>query len=216
MRLPSRLRVLGRAARQGGEIYSGNGCAASAWPTNDGLTMTYVAGRIADFEAVRRDPTAHLDRHSPQGRQPGRSGARGCTQVGPRRGTSDLPNSLVELGDQDGRLLPGTRASSWIRSPVSALAMRLRDDRVAIQAIVSGSGAPVTQQGALARYEKQRNRETSPTSRLTLGLARLRGVNEIEERLFAAIGADERRSVQLLRRAHRVLFPCGRSSARST
>ena len=34
---------------KGGEIYSGPGFAASAWPTNDGLTMTYVAGRIADF-----------------------------------------------------------------------------------------------------------------------------------------------------------------------
>ena len=56
---------------KGGEIYSGTGFAASAWPTNDGLTMTYVAGPIANFEAIRRDPTAHLIARSRQGRQPG-------------------------------------------------------------------------------------------------------------------------------------------------
>ena len=33
---------------KGGEIYSGTTSAASAWPTNDGLTMTYVAGPIAN------------------------------------------------------------------------------------------------------------------------------------------------------------------------
>ncbi len=43
----------------------------------------------------------------------------------------------------------------------------------------------------LDRYEKQRNRETKPAFDWTLDLARLRGVNEIEEQLFTAIGADE-------------------------
>ena len=45
---------------------------------------------------------------------------------------------------------------------------------------------------ALIKYEKQRNRETYPALDWTLGLTCLRGVNEMEERLFAAIGGDKR------------------------
>jgi hypothetical protein len=39
--------------------------------------------------------------------------------------------------------------------------------------------------------EKQRNRETNPAFDWTLNLAHLRGVSDVEERLFAAIGADQ-------------------------
>jgi hypothetical protein len=46
-----------------------------------------------------------------------------------------------------------------------------------------------------------------------LGLARLRGVNEIEERLFAAIGADEGEAPNFLGVLTGVV-PSGGSSAR--
>jgi hypothetical protein len=45
---------------------------------------------------------------------------------------------------------------------------------------------------ALSRYEKHRNRETYPALDWTLGLTCLRGINEMEERLFTAIGTDQR------------------------
>jgi hypothetical protein len=56
---------------------------------------------------------------------------------------------------------------------------------------VQGLGGRNDLGATLARYEEQRNRETNPAFDWTLDLALLRGVNEIEERLFAAIGADE-------------------------
>jgi hypothetical protein len=56
---------------------------------------------------------------------------------------------------------------------------------------VHGLGGRNDLGAALGRYEKQRNRETKPAFDWTLSLARLRGVNEIEERMFATIGADE-------------------------
>jgi hypothetical protein len=45
---------------KGGEIYSAKGYAVGTWPTNDGLTLTYVAGQISNLDKVRRDPTGHV------------------------------------------------------------------------------------------------------------------------------------------------------------
>jgi 2-polyprenyl-6-methoxyphenol hydroxylase-like FAD-dependent oxidoreductase len=174
---------------KGGEIYSGNGYAASAWPTNDGLTMTYVAGRISEFDAVRRDPGAHLvaalDKAGSLGDR-----ARAAVQVGPTRGTGDLPN-VVRAAYGSGWALAGD--AGLVMDPITGLGIghALRDAELLSTAIVSGLGGRSDQSRALARYEKQRNRETKPAFDWTLGLARLRGVDEIEERLFSAIGVDD-------------------------
>jgi 2-polyprenyl-6-methoxyphenol hydroxylase-like FAD-dependent oxidoreductase len=151
--------------------------------------MTYVAGRIADFEAVRRDPTAHLIATLHKAGNLG-DRARAAVQVGPTRGTSDLPN-LVRGAQGPGWALAGD--AGLVMDPITGLGIghALRDAELLSKAIVSGLGGTSDLSRALTRYEKQRNRETSPTFDWTLGLARLRGVNEIEERLFAAIGADE-------------------------
>jgi 2-polyprenyl-6-methoxyphenol hydroxylase-like FAD-dependent oxidoreductase len=54
---------------KGGEIYSGKGFAVGAWPTNEGLTLTYVAGPISEFDhSAESDGSCH--RHSRQGWQP--------------------------------------------------------------------------------------------------------------------------------------------------
>ena len=39
----------------GGELYGRPGCALGAWPTNDGLVMTYLAWPAARFDEFRRD-----------------------------------------------------------------------------------------------------------------------------------------------------------------
>jgi hypothetical protein len=65
-------------------------------------------------------------------------------------------------------------------------------------AIASGLGGTSDLNQALIRYEKQRNRETSPDFDWTLNLARLQGVSEVEERLFAAIGADQAEATNFL------------------
>jgi 2-polyprenyl-6-methoxyphenol hydroxylase-like FAD-dependent oxidoreductase len=174
---------------KGGEIYSGTGFAASAWPTNDGLTMTYVAGPIANFEAIRRDPTAHLiaalDKAGSLGER-----ARGAVQVGRTRGTSDLPN-LVRAGHGPGWALAGD--AGLVMDPITGLGIGhgLRDAELLSRAVLNGLGGAGDLPGALARYEKQRNRETKPAFNWTLDVATLRGVNEIEEQLFRTIGADD-------------------------
>ncbi len=174
---------------KGGEIYSGPGFAASAWPTNDGLTMTYVAGRIADFEAIRRDPTAHLvstlDKAGTLGER-----ARGAVQVGRTRGTSDLPN-LVRAAYGPGWALAGD--AGLVMDPITGLGIghALRDAELLSDAIVRGLGGRQGLRRVMKGYEKQRNVQTKPAFDWTLDVAQLRGVSPIEERLFRAIGADQ-------------------------
>ena len=174
---------------KGGEIYSGTRFAVSAWPTNDGLTMTYVAGPISDFDAVRRDPTAHLlstlDKVGSLGER-----ARSAVQVGTTRGTSDLPN-VVRAAHGLGWALAGD--AGLVMDPITGLGIghALRDAELLSTAIVSGLDGTSDLNGALTSYEKRRNRETSPAYNWTVDLARLRGVNDIEQRLFTAIGANE-------------------------
>jgi 2-polyprenyl-6-methoxyphenol hydroxylase-like FAD-dependent oxidoreductase len=179
---------------KGGEIYSSSGSAASAWPTNDGLTMTYVAGPIADFEAIRRDPTAHLiaalDKAGSLGER-----ARAAVQVGRTRGTSDLPN-LVRAAYGPGWALAGD--AGLVMDPITGLGIghALRDAELLSSAIVSGLAGSRHLNGSMKGYEKQRNHQTKAAFNWTLDVAGLRGVNEIEEGLFRTIGADEEEASQ--------------------
>jgi hypothetical protein len=42
------------------ELYSSDRCLAGAFPTNDGLTVTYVGWPLAEFDMFRRDPLANV------------------------------------------------------------------------------------------------------------------------------------------------------------
>jgi 2-polyprenyl-6-methoxyphenol hydroxylase-like FAD-dependent oxidoreductase len=173
---------------KGGEIYSGKGFAVGAWPTNEGLTLTYVAGPISEFDHVRRNPTAHviatLDKVGSLGER-----ARAAVQVGPTRGTSDLPN-VVRAAHGPGWALAGD--AGLVMDPITGYGIghALRDAELLSGAIIAGLGTKLSR--ALSRYEKHRNRETYPALDWTLGLTRLRGINDMEERLFTAIGTDKR------------------------
>jgi 2-polyprenyl-6-methoxyphenol hydroxylase-like FAD-dependent oxidoreductase len=173
---------------KGGEIYSATGYAVGIWPTNDGLTLTYVAGRISDFDKARRDPTAHvmatLDKTGSLGER-----ARAAVQVGPTRGTSDLPN-VIRAAHGLGWALAGD--AGLVMDPITGFGIghALRDAELLSAAIVSGLAGTSDLNRALTGYEKLRNRETNPALDWTLNLAHLRGVSEVEERLFTAIGAD--------------------------
>ena len=74
--------------------------------------------------------------------------------------------------------------------------------RMAFGSHCAGSTSTRDLDGALTRYEKQRNRDTKPAFEWTVDLARLRGASEIEERLFTTIGKDETEAAELLRHAH--------------
>ena len=162
--------------------------------------MTYVAGPIANFEAIRRDPTAHLigalDKAGSLGER-----ARGAVQVGRTRGTSDLPN-LVRAGHGPGWALAGD--AGLVMDPITGLGIGhgLRDAELLSHAVLKGLGGASDLPGALTRYEKQRNRETKPAFNWTLDVATLRGVNEIEEQLVQDHRRRRSGGLTVLRHAH--------------
>jgi 2-polyprenyl-6-methoxyphenol hydroxylase-like FAD-dependent oxidoreductase len=116
--------------------------------------------------------------------------ARTAVQVGPTRGTDDLPN-VVRAAYGLGWALAGD--AGLVMDPITGLGIghALRDAELLSTAIVSGLGGTSDLGRALVGYEKQRNGETKPAFDWTVNLAHLRGVSEVEERLFAAIGADQ-------------------------
>jgi 2-polyprenyl-6-methoxyphenol hydroxylase-like FAD-dependent oxidoreductase len=155
---------------KGGEIYSGKGYGVGAWPTNDGLTLTYVAGPISDFDELRRDPRAHviatLDKAGHLGER-----VRAAVQAGPTRGTNDLPN-VVRAAYGSGWALAGD--AGLVMDPITGFGIghALRDAELLSTAIVNGLGGTSGLARALHGYEKQRNRETKPAFDWTANLAR--------------------------------------------
>jgi 2-polyprenyl-6-methoxyphenol hydroxylase-like FAD-dependent oxidoreductase len=78
----------------GGQIHALDRRVAGAWPTNDGLVVTFVAWPAEDWQQFRQDPDRSiLDTLD----QTGELGARirGAQRVGPVRATNDLPNRFV-------------------------------------------------------------------------------------------------------------------------
>jgi 2-polyprenyl-6-methoxyphenol hydroxylase-like FAD-dependent oxidoreductase len=119
---------------KGGEIYSGKGSAIGAWPTNDGLTLTYVAGPISDFDHVRRNPT-ELAALVSEPEPPFRS-------VPPELRVT-YPTSSARHTDRDGHSL-ATRAWSWIPLPAMASAMLFAMPNCCQQQLLAASVAQPT------------------------------------------------------------------------
>jgi flavin-dependent dehydrogenase len=117
--------------------------------------------------------------------------------VGPTRGTNDLPN-VVRAAHGPGWALAGD--AGLVMDPITGYGIghALRDAELLSGAIIGGIGGATKLSRALSRYEKHRNRETYPALDWTLGLTRLGGVNEMEERLFTAIGTDKREASAFL------------------
>ena len=86
-----------------GEIYGRPGCAVGAWPTNEGLLMTYLAWPAARFEEFRRDVEGNFLR-TPRRGGPGRADpGRAPGGAFPRHpGSAQLPASALRS-----RLGPG-------------------------------------------------------------------------------------------------------------
>src|SRR5262249_5696904 len=76
---------------QGGEIYGRDRRAIGAWPTNDGLVMTYVAWPAAEFDEFRADGEGNFLRTLDLAGDLGQR-ARNARRAAPIRGTTDLPN----------------------------------------------------------------------------------------------------------------------------
>jgi flavin-dependent dehydrogenase len=154
-----------------GELYQRPGRAVAAFPTNDELTMVYVAAPIGEFSSFRVDIEGHLlrtlDRCGDLGERV-RSGRR----VERIRTTPDLPNQMrVPCGP--GWALVGD--AGLVMDPVTAqgIGNAFADaDRLAAAVITGlGGAAPLTR--CLAEYHRQRDSATLAMYDFTVALASL-------------------------------------------
>jgi len=169
----------------GGEIYARDRRMVGAWPTNDGLVMTYVAGPAAEFQAFRRDPEANLlaalDRAGDLGLRV-RSGRR----VERIHGSADLGNYLrTPFGP--GWALVGD--AGYALDPLTALGIHdaLRDAELLAGAIAAGLAGTTPLERLLADYQRRRDRAALPMYRFTLELASFAPPRPEQEMLFRAL-----------------------------
>ncbi|HEY7202039.1 MAG TPA: FAD-dependent monooxygenase, partial [Candidatus Dormibacteraeota bacterium] len=140
-----------------------------AWPTNDGLLMTYVALPIADADAFRGDLEANLLAALDQAGDLGervRAGRR-AERV---RATIDLPNRFVHPHGP-GWALAGD--AGLVMDPVTGqgIADAFRDAELLADAADAGLAGRRPMTAAMEGYRRARDRASLPMYRMTLDLA---------------------------------------------
>jgi flavin-dependent dehydrogenase len=173
----------------GGELYARDGRAVGAWPTNDGLVMTYVAWPVAEFDELRADVEGNLLKTLDQAGDLG-DRVRDGTRAERIRCSNDLPNRF-RVPHGPGWALVGDAA--LVLDPITGQGIgdAFRDAELLTDAIVAGfSGGRMDR--ALAGYRRQRDRAALPMYRFTRQLAGLAPARAAERELFAALAADQR------------------------
>ena len=171
-----------------GEIYGRPGCAIGAWPTNDGLLMTYLAWPIARFEEFRRDvegnflrtlDTVGLGERIRAGRRAERF-----------RGTPDLPGYLRQPYGP-GWALVGD--AGLLLDPITAqgISHAVRTAELLADAVADGLGGIRPLAGALGRYHQARDRAARPMYDFTARLAAVSPPSPAEMALFRALACRQ-------------------------
>jgi flavin-dependent dehydrogenase len=175
----------------GGEMYSRD-CVrrmVGAWPTNDGLVMTYVAAPASDFHAFRADPEgtilAALDKCGDLGERV-RAGERAERVFG----TADTQNRFHQPFGS-GWALVGD--AGLVMDPVTGagIADALRDAELLSDAVVAGldGGPPLDE--ALAGYQAARDAAALPMYEMTIDLASFAPPRPEQEMLVRALEGNQ-------------------------
>jgi flavin-dependent dehydrogenase len=169
---------------RGGEIYSRNRRALGAWPTNDGLTMIYVAWPAAEFKAFRSDVEGNYlatirqfwGERIDQGRRVERVA-----------GSGEMAN-FYRRPHGPGWALVGD--SGYIKDPITGLGVSdaFRDAEFLADALDAGFAGNQPLETALANYERQRN--AASKALYALDTARLRSRSPVQMELLRALAHD--------------------------
>lgn len=175
-------------ALEGGEIYQRGRRAMGAWPTNDGLAMTFVAWPVNEFETYRADPVgnllATLDLAGDLGER-----VRAGRLVEHVRTSPDLPNRF-RRAQGPGWALVGD--AGLVMDPITAQGINdaFRDADLLAEAVAAGlDGTPMGR--ALEGYQKARDDEVGPMYDFTTDLASFRPPRPEEELLFRRLAEDQ-------------------------
>jgi 2-polyprenyl-6-methoxyphenol hydroxylase-like FAD-dependent oxidoreductase len=172
----------------GGEIYSRPGCAVGAWPTGDGLVLTYQARPVAEHATFRSD----VEGNFLAGLDSVGLGER--IRAGQRaerfRGTPDLPNYFRKPFGP-GWALVGD--AGLVMDPITGqgIADAFRDAELLADAAAAGLGGSQDLTRALAGYQRARDRAARPMYDFTTQIALLAPARPAERALFEAIARSQ-------------------------
>jgi 2-polyprenyl-6-methoxyphenol hydroxylase-like FAD-dependent oxidoreductase len=170
---------------QGGEIYRVGRRMLGAWPTNDGLTMIYVAWPAAEFDAFRSDVESsymatidlvpHLSERVRQGRRAERI-----------VGSGEMAN-YYRKPYGPGWALVGD--AGYIKDPITGLGISdaFRDAELLSDALEAGFSGRTALDLALVAYEQKRNEASKPFYDLTLDTARMEPLRVEQVELLRAL-----------------------------
>ena len=169
----------------GGEIYARPRRAVGAWPTNDGLTLTYLAWPVEEFPAFRADVEANalrtLDLAGDLGER-----VRAGRRAERFRASPDLP-SFFRRPFGPGWALVGD--AGLVMDPVTGQGIgdALRDAELLAEAVEAGLGGRRPLGGALAGYERARDRAALAMYEFTTDLAAFGPPTAEQQALFGAL-----------------------------
>jgi 2-polyprenyl-6-methoxyphenol hydroxylase-like FAD-dependent oxidoreductase len=173
----------------GGEIYARPRRAVGAWPTNDGLTLTYVAWPVEEFPAFRADVEGNLLRTLDLACDLGER-VRAGRRAERIRTSPDLPN-LVRRASGPGWALVGD--AGLVMDPVTGQGIGdgLRDAELLAEAVEAGLGGRRPLADALEGYERARDRAAMPMYDFTTELASFAPPRPEQRALFAALAGRQ-------------------------
>ena len=165
-------------------LYGRPGFALGAWPTNDGLVMTYLAMPIARFREFRQDLRGNFLRTldaAGLGDQ-----VRAGRQVERFRGTVDLP-SYFRQPYGPGWALVGD--AGLLLDPVTGqgISHAFRDAELLADAVAEGLAGHCPLDKALRRYQQARDKATRPMYDFTASAAAIPSPTPAQMALFQAI-----------------------------
>jgi flavin-dependent dehydrogenase len=172
----------------GGAMYGRPGCAIGAWPTNDGLLMTYLAWPIARFSEFRRDVEGNFLRTLDTVGLGDR--VRAGRRVERFRGTPDLP-SYFRQPHGSGWALVGD--AGLLLDPITGqgIGHAFRDAELLTDAVADGLAGIRPLDKALGQYHRARDKAARPMYDFTARIAALNPPTSAEMALFQAVAQSQ-------------------------
>jgi flavin-dependent dehydrogenase len=173
----------------GGEVQQYERRAVGLWPTNDGLTLSYVAWPIEEFETFRADIEGnHVATLAAMGDLGDRVHA--AERAERIRTTPDVPN-VVRTSHGPGWALVGD--AGLVMDPITGqgIGHAFGDAELAADAISAGLGGARPLDEALAGYRRARDAERLPMWDFTTELAAFEPPKPEERVLFDALAGNQ-------------------------
>jgi 2-polyprenyl-6-methoxyphenol hydroxylase-like FAD-dependent oxidoreductase len=155
------------------------------WPTNDGLTVTFIAAPLNEAAAFRTDLESQCMKTFDMAGNLGQR-VRDAKRIGTFRGTGDLPNFCRKPYGENWALVGD---AGLVMDPISGqgISQAFSDAELLSDAVASAFDGRRSFQEALAEYERRRNHRALPIYNLTVDMASFRPMKPEETLFFNAL-----------------------------